>query len=349
MSRIKEVWSPNLEAEMRNIRKMVENYPYIAMDTEFPGVVARPIGAFKTSSDYHYQTMRCNVDLLKIIQVGITLADEEGNYPQDVTTWQFNFRFSVNDDMYAPESIELLQKSGIDFQRHEEIGISPNDFAELMITSGLVLAPDTKWISFHSGYDFGYFVKLLTAVSLPTTEDVFFDLLRTWFPTVYDIKFMMRACKVLKGGLQDVADDLGVMRIGPSHQAGSDSLLTASTFFKMRELYFNDRIDDAEYNGKLYGLGQTFSTPNGITDTGRGGATIAEREDRGLSREAQNQTPGPGPSSLSQNQNVMGMGGPLPTPAMGGAMPTPLPSGTAYGPMSANGPYLRTSIGVGGR
>lgn len=51
--------------------------------------------------------------------------------------------------MYAPESVELLQKSGIDFGRHEEYGISPNDFAELMITSGLVLSPETKWISFH--------------------------------------------------------------------------------------------------------------------------------------------------------------------------------------------------------
>ena len=51
--------------------------------------------------------------------------------------------------MFAPESIDLLQKSGIDLQRHEEMGIEPNDFAELMITSGLVLSPDTKWISFH--------------------------------------------------------------------------------------------------------------------------------------------------------------------------------------------------------
>jgi CCR4-NOT transcription complex subunit 7/8 len=51
--------------------------------------------------------------------------------------------------MFAPESVELLQKSGIDFQRHEEIGILPNDFAELMITSGMVLTDDTKWISFH--------------------------------------------------------------------------------------------------------------------------------------------------------------------------------------------------------
>ncbi len=68
---------------------------YHPQDTEFPGVVARPIGSFKTSSDYHYQTMRCNVDLLKIIQVGLTLADEDGNFPQDVSTWQFNFHFSV--------------------------------------------------------------------------------------------------------------------------------------------------------------------------------------------------------------------------------------------------------------
>lgn len=51
--------------------------------------------------------------------------------------------------MYAPESIEHLQKSGFDFQRHEEFGIMPNDFAALMITSGMVLSPEAKWISFH--------------------------------------------------------------------------------------------------------------------------------------------------------------------------------------------------------
>ncbi|EIN12375.1 ribonuclease CAF1, partial [Punctularia strigosozonata HHB-11173 SS5] len=264
MSRIREVWASNLEVEMRNIRTLMEHYPYVAMDTEFPGVVARPIGAFKTSSDYHYQTMRCNVDLLKIIQVGLTLADEEGNYPEDVTTWQFNFRFNINEDMCAPDSIELLEQSGIDFDRHRDQGISQNDFAELMITSGLVLTDEARWISFHSGYDFGYFLKLLTGDSLPTSENEFFDLIHIWFPNIYDIKFMMRACKGLKGGLQDLADDLGVLRIGQSHQAGSDSLLTMATFFKMRELYFDDRIDHDEYNGKLYGLGQTFTLTNNV-------------------------------------------------------------------------------------
>ena len=36
---------------------MVQEFPYVAMDTEFPGVVARPIGEFKSTSDYQYQVM----------------------------------------------------------------------------------------------------------------------------------------------------------------------------------------------------------------------------------------------------------------------------------------------------
>ncbi|KAI0032555.1 CAF1-domain-containing protein [Vararia minispora EC-137] len=341
MSPIKEVWAPNLESEMRNIRELIERYPIVAMDTEFPGVVARPIGTFKTSSDYHYQTMRCNVDLLKPIQVGLTLADEDGNYPQEISTWEFNFHFSINEDMFAPESIELLQKSGIDFQRHEEFGIMPNDFAELVITSGLVLTEDTTWISFHSGYDFGYLIKLLSALSLPQTEDSFFEVLRKWFPTSYDIKTMIRKVKALKGGLQDVADDLGVMRIGLPHQAGSDSLLTASTFFKMRELYFQDTIDRDEYNGKLYGLGETFSQTNGLPDPGRHGATIAEREDRGVSRDMQSQN-----ATGGMPGQALGVGAMQPS-ALASAI-AQLPPGGTYGPMGTNGAFLRNPIGVGG-
>ena len=61
----------------------------------------------------------------------------------------FPLFIEFSEDMYPPDSIEQLQKSGIEFQKHEEYGILPNDFAEVMITSGLVLAPETKWISFH--------------------------------------------------------------------------------------------------------------------------------------------------------------------------------------------------------
>lgn len=115
-----EVWAENLDAEMNVIRDLIEYYPYIGMvsrlasllyvyelllthyphswmnqDTEFPGVVARPIGTFKTPSDYHYQTLRCNVDLLRIIQLGLTLCDEKGRKPEGKCVWQFNFRFSL--------------------------------------------------------------------------------------------------------------------------------------------------------------------------------------------------------------------------------------------------------------
>jgi len=173
------------------------------------------------------------------------------------------------------------------------------------------------------------------------------------------------------------------MRVGPSQQAGSDSLLTASTFFKMREIYFDDRISDDEYSGKLYGLGQTFSTTNGFTtDPSRGGATIAERDDRGLGREVHNQTPvnggavagttgmvgvsggggvvgggGGGITSSQQTQSVqmvVGGGGAGGAGAGGGvlnslqaAMATNITT-PGYGPLS-NGPapYLRTMVGGG--
>ena len=37
--RIREVWADNLEEEMAVINHVVEEFPYLAMDTEFPGVV----------------------------------------------------------------------------------------------------------------------------------------------------------------------------------------------------------------------------------------------------------------------------------------------------------------------
>jgi CCR4-NOT transcription complex subunit 7/8 len=112
--------------------------------------------------------------------------------------------------MYAPDSIELLQASGLNFKRHEEQGIDPEYFGELLISSGLVLLEDVKWVSFHSGYDFGYILKMVTLVNMPATETEFFDLLKIWFPCIYDIKFLMRSCKSLRGGLNEVAKDLNV-------------------------------------------------------------------------------------------------------------------------------------------
>lgn len=39
--------------------------------------------------------MRVNVDQLKLIQLGVTLCDLQGNVPPGVSTWQFNFQFNI--------------------------------------------------------------------------------------------------------------------------------------------------------------------------------------------------------------------------------------------------------------
>ncbi|XP_059299705.1 probable CCR4-associated factor 1 homolog 7 [Lycium barbarum] len=255
---IREVWNDNLEEEFDLIREIVDDYPFIAMDTEFPGVVLRPVGNFKNSNDYHYQTLKDNVDLLKLIQLGLTFSDEYGNLPKCGTDkyciWQFNFcDFNPNEDVYANDSIELLRQSGIDFKKNIENGIDGKRFGELLMSSGIVLNDNVYWVTFHSGYDFGYLLKILTCQDLPDTQAGFFNLINMYFPVLYDVKHLMKFCNSLHGGLNKLAELLEVERVGVCHQAGSDSLLTACTFKKLKENFFSGSME--KYVGVLYGLG----------------------------------------------------------------------------------------------
>ncbi|KAH6624586.1 ribonuclease H-like domain-containing protein [Chaetomium sp. MPI-SDFR-AT-0129] len=293
--RIREVWKHNLLEEMANLRDLVDKYPFIAMDTEFPGVVARPMGGFRGKSDYHYQCLRTNVDLLKVIQIGIALFNEDGEQPpaRPASTdsadlrrtgnqaplpyaWQFNFKFSLKDDMYNQTSIESLQQAGIDFAMLERDGIDPHEFASLLIPSGLVCFDEVRWISFHGGYDFGYLTKLLVCRPLPCDEVEFDQNMKRYFPSTYDVKHLMKhaiklhnsgmltptdptAIEIMqkfeqKSGLEHIAETLKLKRVGSAHQAGSDSLLTGRVFFELRKRIFNGDISD-EHLGKVWGLG----------------------------------------------------------------------------------------------
>ncbi|CEM23181.1 unnamed protein product [Vitrella brassicaformis CCMP3155] len=276
-----EVWADNLEHVFREIQHVVENYKYIAMDTEFPGIVVRPTSVGPSHlQEYNYQTVKGNVDLLKVIQLGITFADSHGNLPPGTATWQFNFKFDLQKDMYAHDSIEFLKMSGINFEKHQEKGIEVEDFGELIMTSGLVMNEDVKWISFHGSYDFGYLLKLLTCQELPNSETEFFDLLHDYFPSLYDIKFLLRSAENIRlnsgSSLQKIAEHLDVRRVGPQHQAGSDSLVTCHTFFKLMATYFENQIDDSKYSGIIYGLGAgLIQATTGAQPAGAAGAAGA--------------------------------------------------------------------------
>ncbi|KAH7847902.1 hypothetical protein Vadar_031478 [Vaccinium darrowii] len=125
-------------------------------------------------NEYNYKTLKENVDMLKLIQLGFTFSDGKGNLPTCGTgkycIWQFNFReFNASEDISASDSIELLRQSGVDFKTNNEMGIDVNRFGELLMSSGIVLNDDVNFVTFHGGYDFGYLLKLLTGRDLPDT------------------------------------------------------------------------------------------------------------------------------------------------------------------------------------
>jgi len=365
-ARIRDVWKHNLNEEMAVLMELVQEYPYIAMDTEFPGIVGRPMGAFRGKSDYHYQCLRVNVDLLKVIQIGISLFNEKGETPPErpsatdghsqskrsgapvPLTWQFNFKFSLGEDMFNQASIDSLKEAGIDFNALDRDGIEPNKFAALLIPSGLVCFPQIKWLSFHGGYDFGYLTKLLNDDKLPKDEFEFDSIMKKWFPTTYDVKHLMKYAVKLhndprvtpnpalseimqkfeqKSGLESIAEALKIKRVGAAHQAGSDSLLTGKVFFQLRERIYNGEIHD-KHIGKVWGLGfsgldmsisattlgnagETENTPpSGTNGTSNGGPSTPNTASAGLAS-----TPGAQP----HNTNGMTRMGPM-TPGGGGGV-----------------------------
>jgi CCR4-NOT transcription complex subunit 7/8 len=280
-----------------------------------------------------------------MIQLGVALFRSDGSLPpadQPSPTkapylpnsvapyaWQFNFKFSLDTDMYAQESTTMLTKAGIDFERHSKQGIDPEEFGALLISSGLVLDPDVRWISFHSGYDFGYLMKLMICMPLPEEESLFHKYLEKFFPSLFDIKFMLKhasarqqvndntplsqeASHILtklfsKSGLQDIAEELAVTRIGQAHQAGSDSLLTGQVYFEMKKKIFGGTISEARYSGQVWGLNAQMPVSrepnmNGATvynyaqPTNGGAPSTPQTGNAGI---ASISTPGPGMGSIT--------------------------------------------------
>ena len=65
-------------------------------------------------------------------------------------------------------------------------------------------------------------MRVLTGRKLPDDEGDFFALMSLYFPKVYDVKYLMKSCKNLKGGLQEVADSLEVGTCGGGGGGGGE-------------------------------------------------------------------------------------------------------------------------------
>lgn len=297
---IKEVWNHNLEHEFHILRSFINDKTsdiYIAVHQEIPGIVARPVGTFKSSSDYHFQTLRTNSDLLNLIQLSLCIIKIKNNEITTSIIWQFNFLYDLTNEMYNEEHLAMLnQTAQINFPLHMTQGIPHFDFSELMIESGLLLDSSINWVSYHAGYDLGFFVSLILNDTLPVDEQDFFWWCSKYFPNFFDLKFIGNQTlnklnsddkSTAKPSIEYLADELHLLPISPairqlfttSQIPGSQQQMTSSlhSYLSMecfKELWKQSGYDTATLNrfkGHIWGLGnvsgngeiiENFQPPN---------------------------------------------------------------------------------------
>ncbi|SCU77486.1 LANO_0A00496g1_1 [Lachancea nothofagi CBS 11611] len=268
---VRDVWSNNLYAEFAQIRKLVDQYNVVSISTEFVGTIARPMGNFRSKNDYHYQTMRSNVDLLNPVQVGISISDARGNKPETgPSTWQFNFHFDVTQEMVSAESLELLKKSGVNFERHQNLGVTAFEFAQLVMDSGLV-SDDVTWVSYHAAYDFGFLVNMLMNNAMPNNKEDYVWWVHQFMPSFYDLNLINKFAQQQQQQqnqtqgqpqqqqptLEAMADDIGIPRFPLFSSTAGQSLLALLTFthlLKLRVPHPQLGPDLARYKNMIYGI-----------------------------------------------------------------------------------------------
>jgi CCR4-NOT transcription complex subunit 7/8 len=244
---IRNVWGSNVEEEFDPISRMAERYSYVGLHTEFPGFLSVP---FQVSDEQGYYAQTLNVNLLRVVQIGLTLGDASRNV---CGTWQFNFRFSPSEDIHTAEAIRIFEKANPDFPRFARDGIDVVDFSHLLLASGLVMAGDIVWVAFHGSYDFAYLLKMLTGGPLPAAEDEFLRSFQLFFPHFYDVRQIAFIEEQRMGGLQDLVRNLDVPRIGAEHQAGSDAYVTLLAFYRLMAACHKGVLRHDAFKNKLFG------------------------------------------------------------------------------------------------
>ncbi|CAH8267380.1 unnamed protein product [Arabidopsis lyrata] len=243
----REIWSWNRNEEMSLIEDCLRNYRFIAIDTEFPGSLRQT--SQDATDDERYNDMSFSVDRTKLIQLGLTLFDINGRIGG---TWEINFSDFGVDDARNEKSIEFLRRNGLDLRKIREEGIGIKGFFSELFWI-LKKTRNITWVTFHGYYDIAYLLKCFTGEDLPFTSERFSKAVARILGSVYDLKVMAGRCLGLSSrlGLESLAHELGLNRVGTAHHAGSDSELTARVFAKMAKICNN--VQESE--GVVFGLG----------------------------------------------------------------------------------------------
>ncbi|KAJ4837352.1 hypothetical protein Tsubulata_008331, partial [Turnera subulata] len=256
---IRQVWGKNFKEELRMVHSALYKYNFLSVDTEFPGCLRRTPRL--AGDDVRYADMKYNVDNTRLLQLGLTLSDD-GNRGAFMS-WEFNFAFDLGKESYNEDSVRFLKKNGIDFDKLRSDGINWDEFRQ-EFAALLPWHRNLTWVTFHGSYDLAYLLKLVTNNKPlpPALPDFTRDLPAILGGRIIDLKRSAQFFHQLKNGelgLEELGRLLQVERPagGGAHNAGSDSLLTALVFHRMRCRRF------PIVHGCLYGLSAPLATPPG--------------------------------------------------------------------------------------
>lgn len=197
--KIVDVYADTFDRVMDEIADIILEYPIIGVDTEFPGSFHDHLYIAALSNRLplsplitNYQRFKCNIDNMKMIQLGLSFTNDAGEHPPNAHAYQFNFCFDLGNDLNNEKSIELLRQHNIDFERFRTQGINPKYFSYQLATSGLLCNSALTWIFFHGSYDMGYLIKHVTLHELPLSRSEFIYQYQKLFPNTIDLKVVLR-------------------------------------------------------------------------------------------------------------------------------------------------------------
>lgn len=259
------VYNDNLAKSFKKIRKLSRKFNYISVNFTHPGTLA------SCGKRPEWDRIQTNVSLTTPIQVSLALYDDNCNFGG---VWQFNFQYSLGTEMYREDTLASLKKAKIGFDRLEEMGVKPQNFAEILICSGILLNKQIHWVSYHSGYTFGMMLQLLRSDMIPFEEAEFFKLIKLYFPNLYDIRYVAsKKCNnTLASQLFFEKTKIESVDISQSYK---NCQKFAPTFFRIKSiLTAQNSFDTLSFNGYIYGLGaasiempktiQPFGNPENI-------------------------------------------------------------------------------------